>query len=337
MSRYRFPDGVSYEGEGDDGSAVFRVSIPVDEDGFFGRQCPVCDQGFRISDEDYDALPDDAHLWRVYCGHVDDHCEFLTDQQEERVMRAAGDYAEQLIGTALDDTFRSVARRSKGTISYRSKPFYPSPLPGIDEERLIRERTCPSSGTRYAVFGEHRFCPVCGPLPPLTVAEDAIAAEVTRLDALAELPPETLALLREQGVLDRTFVDTMENLVGVVEALADAIFRLAVPQADEVLKGKGNVFQRLEDTADLFDEHLGADLRKTLGADWPTLGKAWATRHVFTHNDGIVDSRYLAAVPDSWAREGQRLRLTESEVRTLITKVQSLCRAIAQDAQKDSQ
>ena len=112
-----------------------------------------------------------------------------------------------------------------------------------------------------------------------------------------------------------------------METLAEAVFRESVPQADEVLNGRGNVFQRLEDTADLYKENLDRDLREVRHADWPTLVRAWAARHVFTHCDGIVDARYLATVPNSRFRPGQRLRLTEGEVRDLITKVQSLCRA----------
>jgi hypothetical protein len=83
-------------------------------------------------------------------------------------------------------------------ITYRSKPFYPAPLPEIDEERLVRERACESCGLRYAVFGEHRFCPVCGLLPPLTIALDALEAESVRLDAMGEVPTE--ARRRSAGV-----------------------------------------------------------------------------------------------------------------------------------------
>jgi hypothetical protein len=34
---------------------------------------------------------------------------------------------------------------------------FPQPLPGIDEERLIRVRQCAGCALRYAVFGEHRY------------------------------------------------------------------------------------------------------------------------------------------------------------------------------------
>src|SRR5258706_9166073 len=138
----------------------------------------------------------------------------MTSHQKDRMMRAVGDYAQQLIGNMLDQTFGKMARRSRSSmvrISYRSKPFFPAPLPGIDEARLVRERSCATCGVRYAVFGEHRYCPVCGQLPALTAAFDVFRAEEARLDLLGELPAETKAAAREIGMLDRTYVDAIEN------------------------------------------------------------------------------------------------------------------------------
>jgi len=54
-------------------------------------------------------------LWCVYCGHDEDNSEFLTQQQCARVMRAAGDYAMQLVGQTLDHSFGQAAHRSHGT------------------------------------------------------------------------------------------------------------------------------------------------------------------------------------------------------------------------------
>jgi hypothetical protein len=333
VSNFRFPDGVEFHGDDGSGHVSFSVSVPVDDDGFFGRECPECEQHFRVASDDYDALPDDLRLWCVYCGHNDDHSEFMTQQQTDRVMRAAGDYAQQLVGNMLDKSFGKLNRSTRGSmiqISYRSKPFYPAPLPGIDEERLVRERVCGACSLRYAVFGEHRFCPVCGQLPALVTALDALEAETIRLDALAALPPAARATLRERGVLDRTYVDTIENLVAIVEALADRVFKGTVSSADAILKGKGNVFQRLDDLADLFEQHLSTDLRALLGREWRALIEVWAARHVFTHCDGVVDAKYLAAVPTSAQRVGQRLRVTEDNARTAVANTESLCRAIAQ-------
>ena len=143
---FRLPDGVEYVGDEGD-NIVMRVEIPLDEEGFFGRQCPSCEQVFRIAHDDYEALPDDLRLWRVYCGHDDDHSEFLTTQQKERILGPATDIAMQLVGRMLDKSFGDLTRRTRRSMvsfSYRSTPYYPEPLPGIDEERLVRERSCSS-------------------------------------------------------------------------------------------------------------------------------------------------------------------------------------------------
>ena len=334
VSNYRFPAGVEFLGDAD-GQARMTVSMPTDEEGFFGRECPSCNQHFRIASEDYEALPDDQMLWCVYCGHRADDSDFTTAQQMARLERAATDYAEQLINKTLDKTLRNSSRRSRGSlveVSVRSSPFHPRPLPGISEERLIRERACPDCQLRYAVFGEHRFCPICGQLPALATALDGLTAEAVRLDALANSLPETHAQLRESGVLDRTYVDTIENAVGIVETLAERIFRDRVTGAEQILRGRGKVFQRLDDLADLFDTHLGIDVADSIGATWTELQKSWAARHVFTHCDGIVDSKYLQVILNSPLQQGQRLVVTERTARTVLRDAELLCRSLSPGA-----
>ena len=329
---FKFPDGVEFLGGG--GNEVqFTVSMPLEDDGHFGRECPECEQHFRIDNDDYEKLPDDLTLWCVYCGHTGEHSEFLTKQQSERLERVAHDYGSQLVGDMLDKSFGRMARRSGENsffkITYRSTPFYPDPLPEINEENLIRERTCEGCGVRYAVFGEHRYCPVCGPLPARTVALDALAADETRIDVLGNLNAEVLRTLREAGVLDRTFADTVENVVGTIESFAERTFAELVPNAESIVRGRGKVFQRLNDLADLFQLHAGLDLRAKIGPTWLELENAWAARHIFTHADGVVDQRYLDQVSHSSLRVGQRLRASEDLARRAIINSRSLVDALA--------
>jgi hypothetical protein len=83
---------------------------------------------------------------------------------------------------------------------------------------------------------------------------------------------KALMVLREQGGLTRSLIDTIKNLATVVEVLAGAVFRAAVPTAAALLQGKGNTFQRLDDTADLFVATGHPDLRTMVGqAKWQRL------------------------------------------------------------------
>ncbi|MFH9084142.1 hypothetical protein [Streptomyces sp. NPDC017673] len=325
--RFRMADGAELVGSQGD-SFEMRVSIPSDDNGFFGRQCPECSLVFRMDVQQYEALPDNLALWCVYCGHHAEHSEFMTEQQRDRIMRAAGDFAMQMVSQELDKMFGGLARSSRGgsiSFSYRSQPFYPRPLPGIDEEQLVRVRTCAGCQNNYAVFGEHRYCPVCGQLPAASIAFDALQADTARLDALEALPTDAKALLREQGVFTRNWVDTVENVVGVVEALASSLFRAAVPNAASLLNGKGAIFQRLDHMADLIVTAGFPDLRTALGSQtWQRLLETWAARHVFTHNDGIVDEKYLIKVPGSSAQIGQRLVLTETMCRSALDDAKAL-------------
>lgn len=325
---FRMADGASYQGRDSSGNERFSVSIPYDEHGYFGRECPACHQFFRINGEDYDALPDDLVLTCPYCGHEEEHSEFMTVQQRERVMRVARDAAMQIVADVLDSSFGSMARSTRHNryvkISYRSKPFYPQPLPGLDEEQLVRERVCADCGTRYAVFGEHRFCPVSGALDSLVVAKDALAAERIKLTALDGIPAEQRAVLREQGVFDRIAVDTLGRVVGIVEAFASAEYRRRVPDADPKLRGRGNVFQRLDDTADLF-AGLGADPRGATGIDWGEMKRLWAARHAHVHADGRVDAKYLRSVPESPLKVGQRALISSADAITAIDLAAILC------------
>lgn len=326
--RFNLPDGAEYGGTDDHGNDMFRVSMPLDEHGFFGRECPSCGRTFLVSNEGYDPLPDDLRLWCVYCGHNDDHSEFMTSQQRARIMSLAEDVGMQMISQALDRSFRRLASQTRSNsfvrVKYKPNRVYPRPLPGVHEEQLVRERKCTACGMSYAVFGEHRFCPVCGRLPAAWTAMDSLEAEASRLDALDALPPATRAVLREQGVLDRQYVDTIENVVGVVEVLAGATFSERVSNAAELTKGKGNVFQRLDDLADLFRTHLSKDLPSNMGQRWVELQRAWAGRHVHVHNDGVVDDRYLRSVPTTTLKLGQRLSVTEGDARRAIDNARAL-------------
>src|SRR5258707_14951091 len=111
--RFNLPDGAEYDGTDDHGNDMFRVSIPLDEHGFFGRECPSCGRTFLVSNESYDPLPDALRLWCVYCGHNADHSEFITRQQRARIISLAENVGMQAIIQALDRSFGRLASQTR--------------------------------------------------------------------------------------------------------------------------------------------------------------------------------------------------------------------------------
>lgn len=335
----RKPEGVGDIEHTDDGFTT-SVSIPLDEDGYLGRECPECDSPFRIRGDDYKALPDETRLTCPYCGHCDDHSEFMTAAQLERVRAAALGIGTQYIHDMLSEVFGqafggpSGPARSGSFISIETsyKPGSPPPigeLPDIVEEKVRRVVACSTCGTRYAVFSVSAFCPICGPRPAGEKVLEAIAAAREALAIEDRLGEEERETMRATGVFERIAVDAIESTVSLFEIFAREQFGERVADADDLTRRKGNVFQRLDDTAALFDEHAGVDLVELAGEDrWQRLRRTFARRHVLVHNGGAVDEKFLAAVPDGDLKLGQRLVIRRQEAAEALDDLEAVVRAI---------
>jgi hypothetical protein len=100
--------------------------------------------------------------------------------------------------------------------------------------------------------------------------------------------------------------------------VASAHFRKSVTGAEGYLKGKGNLFQRLDDLADIYGTHLGLDPRADTELAWASLQRLWAARHAHTHAGGLVDEKYLKAMSGSRLKLGQRVIVPEGDARLAI-------------------
>jgi hypothetical protein len=65
--RYRTESETSSgNGDGFTGS----VSLPVEEDGFFGRSCPECESPFKTQADECTAFPEETELHCLTAGHA---------------------------------------------------------------------------------------------------------------------------------------------------------------------------------------------------------------------------------------------------------------------------
>jgi uncharacterized Zn finger protein (UPF0148 family) len=335
------PDGVGDIRETSDGFET-SISIPLDEDGYFGRECPACEAPFKMRHDEYEALPEEIELTCPYCGHREEHSSFMSSAQHARVMAAAEGLAEQWLHGQVNDMFgrtfgRRAARPKRSnsfvSIEWSYTPGTPPPvreLPAALEEETRRIIECGVCGNHHAVYSATSFCPVCGPRPASATVLEAIAAAREALaveDRLGENERETL---RSAGVFERFAVDAIESSVSLFEMFAREQFARRVANAATHTSGKGNVFQRLDDTAELFSAHAGLDLPALAGAErWERMKRAFARRHVLTHNGGIVDQRFLDRVPDSGLKLGQRLVVRRDEAARALDDLDAVVQAVS--------
>jgi|SRR5215217_1667628 len=335
------PEGVGDIRETHDGFETL-ISIPTDEDGYFGRECPACEAPFKMRHDEYEALPEEIELTCPYCGHREEQSSFMSSAQHARVMAAAEGLAEQWSHEQANDIFsRTFGRRAatpKRSNSFVNVEWSYTPgtpprvreLPAALEEQTRRIVECSVCGNHHAVYSATSFCPVCGPRPASARVLEATAAAREALaleDLLGEDERETL---RAAGVFERFAVDAIESTVSLFESFARDQFARRVADAATYTSGRGNVFQRLDDTAELFSEHAGLDLLALAGAErWERLKRAFARRHLLTHKGGIVDQKFLDRVPDSGLKLGQRLVVRRADAAQALDDLDAVVQAVS--------
>jgi uncharacterized Zn finger protein (UPF0148 family) len=336
--QHRLPQGISNFRETSQGFQA-SISIPADEDGFFGRECPECARFFKMRVEQWEALADDALVTCPYCGHQpEDADDFMTPQQNQRVDAAAEALVEQYVHQAMEDAFSGLAtprlRPGQSGIQITVSNDPPPPvrsLPFYVEEQVRRAITCDNCQTEYAVYGATAFCPICGPRATLETVLESIERGRRSLALEDALPKEMREQARADGLFDKTAAETVKETVTLFEVFTRDQFTSRVPNQEDIVKKEGRgVFQRIDDADALFGQHCGTTLSALVPADtWSRLQTVFQQRHVLVHRQGIVDQQYVDRVPHARQQVGQRLVLGRREAEQALDALEAVVRALA--------
>ena len=312
MSRsFRVPDGMTPP-ERAGALVTSSLSIPLDPDGFFGRECPnrECLAYFKVHLDDYGQARAIHRLTCPVCGATESDEHFHTPEQIER-MRAG---AIELARGVVDQTFRDLARRpptrnSRGAITFQwrtpSRPHVPKPLPTYVERQTIRTFVCPNGGHRAVIYDLLSFCPYCGPekTPPRAVFDDNIAAMSRLLAVVTELPAEAQQAIQVSGGTTALAERALGGAIAALQTLAKQLHS----QADKPA-ASGNPWQNADRLQRQWLHDFSADPLAGLDAkEVRNLRLAFARRHVLEHNGGVIDDRYRQETGEGIV--GHRLRI----------------------------
>lgn len=335
----RLPEGVHMQRRDKD-SFVLGVALPSGEDGLWLMRCPQhpTDHVFKIVVTQNEGDNEASDLYCPYCGHHEDEVWTFASDQRARLQAAAEAAAEQYVSATIGDMFgkafrgrsRSSSRRSALSIDLTYKPRRPPPrrtLPTFQVEETRRTMQCAVCDERFAVYGLALYCPNCGRMAPVQQFAELIRVQQDRLAALDALPADHKRALADSGVLTTTYESTLKDGFSALEAYLKARFTTDAPTVS--LDGKGAVFQRLDDAADLYRDHLGVDLPALVGPDgWAHLARVAAIRHVLVHSAGIVDSKFLDRLADWPQQVGQKVHVSEHDARRFLEVLADLAAAV---------
>jgi hypothetical protein len=273
-------------------SPIVPVLIGSDIESMWGRNCPKCTSYFRTNRPS-------AEIFCPYCAHRDANFAFSTKNQKafiDRVRNAWIDAFKEKKNVVLDfDSLADSLPENRPTWAY-------------SEERQQNRYTCKNCRTSYDILGEYAGCPFCKKRNCMEVFERQMARIETKLNGQAgeqEIEP-----------------DILPTAFSGFEGMAKDI-RQQLTLLPSISKRKNEIaklsFQQIKTANEKLRQWFDIEMFEGMEAtDISFLDLMVQRRHVFVHNSGRVDQKYLAATGDQTVRLNQVIVVQRDEIARLL-------------------
>ena len=271
--------------------------IGSDRTGMFGHQCPEC-RGYWRSQEapsrwpitcPYCGLVADCHHFRTtgQLAYIEECCNLLTKCLS---VEEPGEYTVD-----MDQVADSVQQKTE-------KPsFY------YAEEKQQNTYRCEACGDINDILGRFGYCSCCGTRNDFQLFKEIIEAIRRRVSSGTDLPA------------------CVRDTVGAFDSLARSYARQIADRVPMTPRRKKEwnrfLFHSFEPTATRFRQVFDIDILRGIDEESRAFGALmFHRRHVYEHNGGEVDQKYIDESGDTSVRLKQMLRETR-ETAFRITEV----------------
>jgi hypothetical protein len=292
---------------------TMKVTLPVDEDGFLGRQCPslYCRRYFKIT-PGTGLTGDNLPCHCPYCGHADDAGDFYTEEQVE--------YAKAL---ALNLFERELLKKLK-TMEFEHKPRpgtfgigislkvtgRPDPVYVYQEKDLETVVVCDLCALRYAVYGVFAFCPDCG-------AHNSYQTLIKSLEVVGKIMA-VAGTIEDDEVVGHMVGNSLEDAVAAFDAFGREAARVWGSRQSPPRELSVS-FQNLESARGTVHREVGFDVANAVDAsEWEFACRCFQKRHLLAHKMGVIDEGYVRKAKDPEAVLGRKVRISKEEVIRLL-------------------
>jgi hypothetical protein len=296
----------------------FSISLPPDEEGFVGRECPVAECGGYFKLQPGTGLKgQNLPCHCPYCGHGAGSDKFLTKAQIEY---AKSVMMREVTGALLRDLksleFNHQPRGAFGVGISMKISGQPTAIRRYREAKLETEVVCERCTLRYTIYGVFGFCPDC-----------AVHNSLQILNKNLELVQKLLAVAdaQESQVAQHLTENALEDCVSAFDGFGRETCRVFATKASKPEKAAEIRFQNIAAARDRVREQFNVDFAASAATtDWKQILRAFQKRHLLAHKMGVVDEDYLSATGDSPSLVGRKVSIAAAEVFELVTRLQSL-------------
>jgi len=302
----------------------FSISIPPDETGLIGRECPEpsCESYFKIQ-PGTGLNGEDLPCHCPYCGHKAGQNKFYTKAQVE--------YAKSVVlnkvsGALLKDLksleFNHKVQGGFGIGISMKVSGIPIPVQRYQEEDLETEVVCAKCTLRYMIYGVFGFCPDCGVHNSLQILEK-------NFEIIEKLL--TIAETQEAPVAQQLIENALEDCVSAFDGFARETCRVFGEKAVHPKKVAELRFQSIKTAAEKVLEEFDLSFTDAVRADeWVDIQRAFQKRHLLAHKMGVVDEGYQKATGVSPSSIGRRVSITREDIRNLLRGLRAIGRELYQ-------
>ncbi len=275
------------------------VMIGSDSTGHFGHNCPKC-KGYWRSGAWANLCP--------YCGFQAARHEFLSEAQQRYVMH----YCEVLAG-ALDGEDGEV-RIDMDAVADAAGTECEKPAFYVSEQSQQRKFKCTACDEFNDILGRFGYCASCG----------------TRND-LADFEGGTVPVIRNQLNSGTAPEDCLRNAISafdsVVAQLAKELVRFVPMTKHRASRLEGQRFHNADELRKVMRDWFDIDMANSINdVEWASIVGMFHRRHVYEHNGGEVDQKYLDSSGDTSVKLKQHIRETREGIHALLSSLVKMVR-----------
>jgi hypothetical protein len=307
------------------------VIFNADSDGLFGRQCPnaECKHHFKVNMKDFEDFGKSL-MNCVYCGSTGSSVDFLTNNQLEYARSIAARTMLDSIGRHLKQY--EINPEPNAFLSIGLKIDYTLPeIRSYIEEDVKRSIKCQECNRSYSVYGVSYFCPFCGKRNAIEVFNENVITILAMLEIEKLIDEERLDDFIQDGFITKIQENALKQSITIFEFyckkkfVARKMLTSTGLNEEDILKSIGNSFQNIDKAHNLLSSNFDYDIKAVLlPNELIRLKKLFAKRHILTHYDGIIDSKYIWETQEDPSLEGKRLTINAHDVKSLLNYLQRI-------------
>ena len=290
----------------------FSISIPPDENGLIGRECPEpnCESYFKIQ-PGTGLKGEDLPCHCPYCGHEAGQDKFFTKSQVEYAKSVV---LNQVSGALLKDLksleFNHKPRGGFGIGISMKVSGRATPVRRYQEQDLETEVVCDKCTLRYMIYGVFGFCPDCG-------VHNSLQILGKNFDLIEKLL--TIAETQETSVSQQLIENALEDCVSAFDGFGRETCRVFAEKAASPKKAAEIRFQNIKGAAERVLEEFDVTFSDVVEpADWVKIQQAFEKRHLLAHKMGVADEAYQKATGASGSVIGRRVSITRDDIHELL-------------------